>query len=428
VFDLHPLIKPKTKFVDGSSNLHEVKYNENIIDDVILYATHANPKYMLPPSFSTCQIFCGPDIEEANSDSGWVSFKTPLGSYDILEELKRRRILHPTLFISHIDVSFKNVPLGLAGLDSLKFLILGDTHHQISPLEKVLSYFADQPYDIYLSDCKHHHDHFFKAINPSANIIFFPGLRNRFEAVKFVQEKFLTVSLMGGRRVDIHPLRKKLIDYLDGKGLPLFTERLPQYESAVVYSNSLINLNCSLNSEMNMRVMEVISAGGCLLTDRLSAETGLDACFEEGVHYLAYRNEAECLEKITYLLNNPKFALRIAAAGWLHYMENFSLEQRRRKMKDLMKVPKGSGSIPDFIKDERNLLRWIRVYERIQEQNKIGGVCEFEFHPPLFFLKWLKPLVRIEVRLPPIKLQEAIVDDEITFEVLSHAHLKVSLK
>ena len=46
--------------------------------------------------------------------------------------------------------------------------------------------------------------------------------------------------------------------------------------AADMCASSVVSFNASLNGDLNLRVFETLSAGGCLLTDRLSAQSGLD--------------------------------------------------------------------------------------------------------------------------------------------------------
>jgi hypothetical protein len=57
-------------------------------------------------------------------------------------------------------------------------------------------------------------------------------------------------------------------------GLPLAATTGSREATADVYAESLACFNASLNGDLNFRVFEVLSAGGCLLTDRLAPEAG----------------------------------------------------------------------------------------------------------------------------------------------------------
>ena len=39
--------------------------------------------------------------------------------------------------------------------------------------------------------------------------------------------------------------------------------------------------------------MEVLAAGGCLLSDRLGPDSGMNVLLDEGIHYLDYTNAEE---------------------------------------------------------------------------------------------------------------------------------------
>ena len=72
--------------------------------------------------------------------------------------------------------------------------------------------------------------------------------------------------------------------------------------------------------------MEVLAAGGCLLTDRLGPDSGLDLLLTEGVHYLAYSSAAEAADKIHWLQGHPEERLAIARSGFDRFWTNFAPE------------------------------------------------------------------------------------------------------
>jgi hypothetical protein len=102
------------------------------------------------------------------------------------------------------------------------------------------------------------------------------------------------------------------MEKLINDGIPIKAEKLNALGSANLYATSLLSFNCSLNCDLNMRVLEVISAGGCLVTDRLAAESGLDQLFTEDRDYIAYGSYRELKKKVEFYLSNPSLAIGIA--------------------------------------------------------------------------------------------------------------------
>jgi hypothetical protein len=391
------LIEERGDFVD-CSEAESLSEQSAGLGGHLLYATHAWLQYMTPPLYGSNQRYCGPRDEDIVRDGYLHYFKVPLGLYDIVDELARRDLPHPDVFIAHIDAAYRNLPLGLERLKSTRVMVLGDTHHLEKPLQKVIRYFDQEPYDLYLSDCKRHHDHFFQTIRPDARIEFFPGLRNRFEARRFVSAKYPVVSMIGALKGEFHPIRAELHKIIQQADVPLIATGIPQRQAAAVYSNALININCSLNSEMNMRVMEVISAGGLLLTDKLAPETGIDQCFVDGEHYLSYRSPQDCVATIRELLAKPQRALRIARAGWERFRERYGICQRRQLLANLVAQVRSSTQSPAPPQIDSIWRSWIPLYEAVQECNRSGiNKVQIDFPVPVHVQLWFKPLARLKV-------------------------------
>jgi len=79
---------------------------------------------------------------------------------------------------------------------------------------------------------------------------------------------------------------------------------------STVTFNSHIDL--SRHSASNMRLFEATGMGACLVTDW---KQNLHTLFEPDVEVVTYRNAAECIEKIRWLIRHPKQSADIAAAG-----------------------------------------------------------------------------------------------------------------
>ncbi|UCJ14531.1 MAG: glycosyltransferase [Phormidium sp. PBR-2020] len=88
-----------------------------------------------------------------------------------------------------------------------------------------------------------------------------------------------------------------------------------------MYANSLINLNVSLNDDINLRNLEVLASGGFLLTDKLRHQSGFNHLFEDGKHLVTYEDKQDLEDKIKYFLQNPTAAFDIATAGHQLFLE-----------------------------------------------------------------------------------------------------------
>jgi spore maturation protein CgeB len=75
----------------------------------------------------------------------------------------------------------------------------------------------------------------------------------------------------------------------------------------------------------NMRLFEATGVGTCLLTDW---KVNLPDLFEPDAEVVAYRDAAECVEKVKYLLSHEAERRRVAAAGQRRTLRDHTFESR----------------------------------------------------------------------------------------------------
>ncbi len=275
-----------------------------------------------PNLYSKDELFCGPDCQGARDAEGRArSVQTPVGSYDASFIKLLAGWDKPDLVVVKADATGRNFPENLSSFRCPKVLVAGNTQHFEAPIRRLLSYAEQERFDFVTSDHKRHHLHFFAEAGFS-KVCWMPGLNVYPHRQQWVDGRAPQILFVGqtGR---FHPFRNQVLARLKKAGLPLTIVAAPQKVAAALYAGSLIGLNCSLNGDLNLRVFEVMSSGGFLLTDRLAPEAGLELLFKEGLDYEAWRNEDELIEKVRYFLDNPKDTLAIARRGqeafWLRH-------------------------------------------------------------------------------------------------------------
>lgn len=82
--------------------------------------------------------------------------------------------------------------------------------------------------------------------------------------------------------------------------------------AAEKFNQSRIVFNVSSRGELNMRQFEGMGAGAFMLSDRIAEDQDV---FQAGVHYAAYDNMDDMIEKAKYYLDHPEERDIIAAAG-----------------------------------------------------------------------------------------------------------------
>ena len=275
-----------------------------------------------PNLYSKDELFCGPDCQGGRDSEGKPRLvQTPVGSYDASVIKRVPGWDQPDLVVVKADATGRNFPGNLSSFRCPKVLVVGNTQHFEAPIRRLLNYAEQERFDFVTSDHKRHHLHFFAEAGFS-KICWMPGLnvyphRQPWRDERIPQILFVVQT---GR---FHPYRNQVLDGLKKAGLPLTIVAAPQKSAAALYAGSLIDLNCSLNGDLNLRVFEVMSSGGFLLTDRLAPEAGLELLFKEGLDYEAWGNEGELIEKARYFLDHPQDALAIAQRGqdafWLRH-------------------------------------------------------------------------------------------------------------
>ena len=338
----------------------------------ILQATHSPPDYIPPPILAPDQVVCGPQYPDQKRGDRVVSIKTPAGGYDIeaawatLPANQR-----PDLFVARVDSSGVNLPRNTASLNCRRILLIGDTHHQAQPIRRLLAYAREEADDALVFDYTRQHAHFFIEAG-LAPVYWLPGVNVRRIAVPPPGKTNIPFSFVG-QAGKFHPRRRVLCQKLVDAGLPLKIMSAPSGQARVFHAKSRVNLNCSLNGDLNLRVFEVLASGGCLLTDRLGPFAGLDRLFVAGEHLQSYGDDGDCVAEARALLADPARAALLAKQGKAHYGALYSTERMTRDFLDLVEGKEGR---PEFAlthdprasasSGSEGLMERIALYEIVQ--------------------------------------------------------------
>jgi len=338
----------------------------------ILQSTHSAPDFIPPPPLDPQQVICGPMYPDRRDGERVLSVRTAVGEYDIADVVEKLPVgQRPDLVVVRADTSRANLPRNIAGLRCPAVVVVGDTHHQRSPITALLTYALSEPFAAVILDYTRQHAHFFLEAG-LGHVYWLPGFNIERLPVKPVPTD-IPMSFVGG--VDrVHPRRLAVVEALRRAGLPLQVGRAPRQMARAIHARTRINLNCSLNGDLNLRVLEVLASGGFLLTDRLGIESGLDALFEDGRHVVLYDSIEDCIEKSRRYLRDGLAAAAIARAGHAAYEERLAPERIRADFFALC----DSGRVrPEFaLADRRSalppapdraaLMRRIASYEVLQ--------------------------------------------------------------
>lgn len=341
----------------------------------LLVSWYTDPQYIPPFLLSERQITVGPRVRRDQVQGPLDGF-TPFGRHDLLAALKDSGL--PTQFDAIVvatDSSLTNLPVNLEAFDCPKILCVGDTQHLWNPIRTLIDYAKAVRYDFVFSANNRQHLHWFIE-DGFSNVAWLPGIKVRDWDRPFSAERKAQVCFFG-RAGKYHVKRAEFLAELGRRNpFPLAVMSGKAHEAADQYASSAVSLNFSLNGDLNMRIFEVLSAGGCLLTDRLSEQSGLGLLLKEGKEFVGYDSIDECIEQARFLLDHPQSALAIARAGNAAVMSRMRSEQRVQQLFDW--VFRGQldslFQVRDFHRPEPggpSLSDRIRVYEELQEIHRV---------------------------------------------------------
>lgn len=354
-------------------------------DKHVLVSWYTSPDYIPPFRLSEHQYTTGPNLKPAEPPAAFDAI-TPRGSYDLKAVIDSQG--GPERFdlvVVWADASRTNLPLNVKAFGCPAVLCIGDTHHMDKPLQTMLGYARQAGFDFVVSSHNRHHLHWFvEAGLPQAAWI--PGLKVQHMPRPFTRTRIPRLGFVGqfGR---FHPRRQRLLEGLQAYRLPLMASGGNRDFAADLYASSLLSLNISLNGDLNLRVFEVLSAGGCLLTDRLAPESGLEAILEPEREFLSYGDLDELRDKIRFHLAHPETALAVAEAGMRAYADRLTPDRQIGLLMDWVFEGRidhlhraGWDRRPDFNADHKALLpKRVQIYERLQEAHRVEERCQVLF-------------------------------------------------
>lgn len=301
---------------------------------VLLFFLSAQDSYRRP-LFSPQEVFCGPDTAERSAGGRITALATPVGSCDagaVAARLPGDQ--QPELIVVKADATARNFPRNLSRFKCPRVLLVGDTHHLRAPLQTVLRYAREEPFDFIILDHTRHHAEWFHRAGFN-HVFWLPALDYGFEPRPLAAAPTHALTFVGQAGLH-HPYRRHVLDRIRAAGLPLEVLSGPLAHTADLYADSRITLNISLNGDLNLRVFEALAAGGFLLTDELSAASGLPLLFNPGEHLVTWRTPGELIEKIRHFEMHPDEARRIRRAGQAEMVRAHHPDVKLREFYDLV--------------------------------------------------------------------------------------------
>ena len=299
-------------------------------------------------------------------------------AYDLDATIRNAGVVEkPDLIVVWSSALRANVPLNLRAFGCPELLICGDTHHMHRPISSMIEYSRTEAFDAVASVYDRHHLHWFLTAGFS-ECAWLPGISVQNVTPPWQTQRTDQVAFVGQMGA-MHAWRQALLKQIVSTGNPLCAGLATRSQAAEMYATSLVSFNGSLNGDLNMRVFEVLSAGGFLLTDRLSTQAGLELLLRPGEDCETYGDTAELLDKITFYRRSPSAALRIAERGATTYQRQHLAEHRIKLLLDWIL----DGRLPDVFNPRHDLRTTISqaaagqlalrvaIYEMLQEQQRV---------------------------------------------------------
>jgi hypothetical protein len=345
------------------------------------------PDYIPPPQLSDRQVSLCPKRRAKGFGLNFVNLskelvECPEGDYDLYdfvqqsEQITNKEFDLVIVWTSSFDYSN---PLNTKKFGCPTVLLAGDTHHWEFPINHLLAYWATEGFDYVATAYNFQHLHWFAAAG-AENLAWLPLISMRTVTHDWVEDRENQVVFIG-QQGSRHPRRCRLVQAIKNADLPILIKTANRQEAAKWFAHSLISFNCSQNGDLNLRNLEVISAGGFLLTDQLSFASGLDELLAPGTYCDTYNSEAQLLEKIRYYLDHPQEAIQIARRAYHTFDQHWHPRHRIQNLLDWV----FGGELPEpFRYSPRSDVRyfvstassaWIDtrlgIYEPIQELHRV---------------------------------------------------------
>ena len=338
----------------------------------ILFFALGNRETYRPAIFSKNEVFASPDCKLTQEGETIKTIGTPVGRFNIetvIENLPSEQ--QPDLLVVKADATGRLFPENLQVLNCPKILLCGNTQHLNFPIQTLLEYAIQEEFNFVMSDHKRHHLHYFREAG-FRNLLWIPGF-NVNPHPQETQNNFENSISFIGQVGRFHPYRRYIIKHLQKLGLPLNCQTASQEKAAEIYANSLINLNISLNGDLNLRIFEVLSSGGFLLTDYLSPQSGLDLLFEENQHLCTFKDEFELQHKLEFFLAHPEQTQEIAQKGCEVFWEKYS---PKHQIERIFNYLEGNGVEQTFLIESEPRSSYV-CSENREELKKRIGIYEF---------------------------------------------------
>ena len=144
-------------------------------------------------------------------------------------------------------------------------------------------------------------------------------------------KRSIDIAYIGSMQYQINPERHHLIENLKSKFLNHYFGRANPADMARIYSSSYLVFNRSVRNDVNMRFFEAMGSGAVLISNEI-VDNGADQLFEEGIHYLTYKDEKSLAILVKELLQDPSRCREIGETARSHILSQHTYAHRAHEI------------------------------------------------------------------------------------------------
>jgi hypothetical protein len=153
------------------------------------------------------------------------------------------------------------------------------------------------------------------------------------------EAKDFLISYVGSDNANMHQERHNLITAIRNNFDNISFGRATPTQMSDIYSRSLMVFNKSVNNDINMRYFEAMGEGAVLLTDK-AINNGAEDLFQEGTHFVEYRDRNHLITLIEYFRDHPLKAKEIGDNAQKLINERHTYKHRTDSMLTTLKSAK----------------------------------------------------------------------------------------
>ena len=304
----------------------------------IIYYHFPQEDYWPIPYFSDQMVVIGPYLnieysDKTNNINHFIKKKILVksGAIDLKPILEKvSEIFEPDILICWFDPNgyfLKNINC----FKGPKVMLDGDCHHLHRAIEKHVHYSLKEKFD-YIICGDRRMVNIFENINSKKNF-WLPGFKSQTKLLRPIQNPKNSIAHVG-QNSKLHIKRNQYLKILYKTSLPIKQIIVPKKEVFEIYNQNTLSLNISLNGDMNDRWFQVPGAGGVLISNKLTENTGYNRIYSDD-EIPTFSSPKEAISIMKKLLTDRELRYKIASKAHYKYINTI---RRSRILEEFWKL------------------------------------------------------------------------------------------